>query len=271
MKRFLMSVASILALVYGVAAHADALADIKQRGTLICGTLGTAPPFSFQDPKTREIVGYDVDFCKGIAEALKVKLQIKLIAVDARIPELLQGRVDVIAANLGYTPQRAEQIDFSDAYFAGPSKLLVRKDANLSSLSQMDTKRIAVVKGSSAEPAVRKLLPKASVISYPDPTSGFLAIMQHKVDGLCASELALVKMQRQTDEAVPLAIIDQPVYSEQWGIGVRKNESALREAVDHALEAMERSGEAGVIFDKWLGASSEYKIRRDFKIVAIKG
>ncbi|MGV2291824.1 ABC transporter substrate-binding protein [Trinickia sp. YCB016] len=271
MKRFLTLLASILALVHGVAAHADALADIKQRGTLICGTLGTAPPFSFQDPKTREIVGYDVNFCKGIADALKVKLEIKLIAVDARIPELLQGRVDVVAANLGYTAQRAQQIDFSDAYFAGPSKLLVRKDANLTSLGQMDAKRIAVVKGSSAEPAVRKLLPRASIISYPDPTSGFLSIMQHKADGLCASELALVKMQRQADASAPLAIIDQPVFLEQWGIGIRKNEPALRDAVNHALEAMERSGEAAAIFDRWLGAGSEYKIRRSFKVAAIQG
>lgn len=270
MRRFLTLLAGILALVHGITAHADALADIRQRGTLICGTLGTAPPFSFQDPKTREIVGYDVDFCRGIADALKVKLQIKLIAVDARIPELLQGRVDVVAANLGYTPQRAQQIGFSDAYFAGPSKLLVRKDANLSSLGQMETKRIAVVKGSTSESAVRKLLPQASVISYPDPTSGFLAILQHKADALCASELALVKMQRQADATAPLAIIGQPVYSEQWGIGIRKDEPALHEAVDHALLAMEQSGQAAAIFDRWLGAGSEYKIRRDFKIAAIK-
>lgn len=271
MKRFLTLVASLIALAHGAFAHADALADIKQRGTLICGTLGTAPPFSFQDPKTREIVGYDVDFCKAIADALKVKLQVKLIAVDARIPELVQGRVDVVAANLGYSKQRAQQIDFSDAYFAGPSKLLVRKDANLTSLGQMETKRIAVVKGSTAEPAVRKLLPQASIVSYPDPTSGFLSILQHKADGLCASELALVKMQRQADAAAPLVIISQPVYSEQWGIGIRKNEPALRDAVDHALEAMERSGQAAAIFDKWLGAGSEYKIHRDFTIAAIQG
>lgn len=271
MKRILALLASLLALAHVAVAHADALADIKQRGTLICGTLGTAPPFSFQDPKTREIVGYDVDFCKGIANALKVRLQIKLIAVDARVPELLQGRVDVVAANLGYTAQRAQQIDFSDAYFAGPSKLLVRKDANLTSLSQMDTKRIAVVKGSTAEPAVRKLLPQASIISYPDPTSGFLSIMQHKADGLCASELALIRMQRQADAAAPLAIIDRPVFSEQWGIGIRKNEPALREAINHALEAMESSGEAAATFDRWLGAGSEYKIRRDFKVAVIQG
>src|SRR4051812_24963106 len=91
-------------------AQADQLADIKQKGTLVCGTLGIAEPFSFTNAQTREVQGYDVDFCKVLAKSLGVKLELKLVAVPARIQELQQGRVDVLAANLGYTPERAEQI-----------------------------------------------------------------------------------------------------------------------------------------------------------------
>jgi hypothetical protein len=67
------------------------LSIIETRGTLICGTLGIAVPFSTQEPKTREIVGYDVDTCRAVARALNVKLELKLVSVDARIPELMQG------------------------------------------------------------------------------------------------------------------------------------------------------------------------------------
>src|SRR5690606_25966385 len=84
-------------------AHADALSDIKSRGTLVCGTLGTSEPFSFQDPKTRQVVGYEVDLCKEIADDLGVKLEIKMISVAARIPELVAGLVDVVAAKLGWS------------------------------------------------------------------------------------------------------------------------------------------------------------------------
>ncbi|WP_164139902.1 transporter substrate-binding domain-containing protein, partial [Stenotrophomonas maltophilia] len=65
----------------------------------------------------RQIVGYDVDICQKVAESLGVALELKPIAVEARIPELIQGRVDILAANLGYTPERAQQIDFSFSYF----------------------------------------------------------------------------------------------------------------------------------------------------------
>src|SRR5438046_9728115 len=105
-----------VALFVGQTARADQLADIKQKGTLVCGTLGTAEPFSFPNPQTRETQGYDVDFCAAVAKSLGVKLELKLISVPARIPELQQGRVDILAANLGWTPERAAQIAYSDSY-----------------------------------------------------------------------------------------------------------------------------------------------------------
>ena len=75
MNKTLASCLAAVALVAASgAAQADQLADIKARGTLVCGTLGTAEPFSFPNPQTREVQGYDVDFCNAIAKSLGVKL-----------------------------------------------------------------------------------------------------------------------------------------------------------------------------------------------------
>ena len=68
-KLSLISITFAAAALFAQAAHADQLADIKQKGTLVCGTLGTAEPFSFPNPQTRETQGYDVDFCSAIAKA----------------------------------------------------------------------------------------------------------------------------------------------------------------------------------------------------------
>jgi polar amino acid transport system substrate-binding protein len=95
------------------AARADQLQDIKSRGKLICATLGTFEPFSYQDPTTREIIGYDVDFCRAVAKAIGVSLEVKPVSVEARIPELTQGRVDIVAAAMGYSDMRAQQIGYS--------------------------------------------------------------------------------------------------------------------------------------------------------------
>src|SRR4051812_38964767 len=66
----LISFALAAAALLGQSAYADQLADIKQKGTLVCGTLGTAEPFSFPNPQTRETQGYDVDFCTAVAKGL---------------------------------------------------------------------------------------------------------------------------------------------------------------------------------------------------------
>ena len=139
------------------AAHADQLADVKARGTLVCGTLGTAEPFSFQDPKTREIVGYDVDMCHKVADALGVKLELKPMAVEARIPELLQGRVDILAANLGWSKERAQQIDYSYSYFVSQQKVMVAADSGIKTLDQLAGKKVSALKGSSSEQGVRRV------------------------------------------------------------------------------------------------------------------
>ena len=84
-------------------AHASRLDDIKSRGKLICATLSGSEPLAYQDPQTRQYVGFDVDTCAALAKRMGVALEHRPITVEARIPELGLGRVDVVAAAMGYT------------------------------------------------------------------------------------------------------------------------------------------------------------------------
>ena len=100
-----------------LAAHADQWQDIQQRKELRCGTFADVPPFAAPDPKTREMVGFDVDMCNAIAKHLGLTAKVTPLSVEARVPEVKMGRVDVTVANLAYTLGRAEQIQFSDPYY----------------------------------------------------------------------------------------------------------------------------------------------------------
>jgi len=267
---FSLAVAGLAMLCSGFA-HADQLADIKQKGTLVCGTLGTAEPFSFPNQQTREIQGYDVDFCAAVAKSLGVKLELKLISVAARITELQQGRVDVLAANLGYTPERAEQIAFSDSYYVSQQKVASRRADGFKSPADLAGKRVAAAKGSSSEAGARKLIPNVTTLAFQDPPSLFLALQQGKVEGVVVSELVLVKWKKEAEAATPIDILEPALFTEPWGIGMRKGETALIKQVNGVLESMEKSGEAAKIFDKYLGTGTTYNLRRGFKIEPIKG
>lgn len=270
-KTLATCLAAVALVVASGAARADQLADIKARGTLVCGTLGTAEPFSFPNPQTREVQGYDVDFCTAIAKSLGVKLELKLIAVAARIPELQQGRIDVIAANLGYTPERAEQIAYSDAYYSSLQKVGVRRDQGLKAVNDLAGKRVSAPKGSTSELAVKKTLPTATTVTFQDPPAAFLAMQQGKVEGFAISEIMLVKFKQQVEASTPIDILEPALMQEYWGIGMRKEETALIKHVNATLESMEKSGEAARIFEKWLGAGTTYGMKRGFKIEPIKG
>ena len=261
-----------LAIVTLSAAQADTLQDIKARGKFICGTMGTAEPFSFQDPKTRAVVGYEVDICKAVADSLGVPLELKLIAVEARIPELIAGRVDVVAANLGWSPERARQIDYSHQHFVSLQKVLAReKDQELKSPAELAGKRVSgarLVLGAGRA----QVHSQCRTGDVQDPSGAFLALQQGKVSGFVGSELMLAKLRQQAaSSAVPVKILVPALFVEPWGVGVRKGDAAMLGQVNQVLDKLEASGDATRIFDKWFGVGTPFNLKRDFRIESIKG
>jgi len=108
--------------LYGAAFAADTLEMVKKKGVLVAGVKDSTPGFGFIDEKTREIVGYDVDFVMAIANKLGVKLELKPVTSSTRMPQLTEGNIYIIAATMTITPERAQQIDFS--YTSLLSKIL---------------------------------------------------------------------------------------------------------------------------------------------------
>ncbi|MFC3396794.1 ABC transporter substrate-binding protein [Brenneria rubrifaciens] len=263
--------AAAMSLLTATFAHADQLADIKNKGTLVCGTLGTAEPFSSPNPQSREIQGYDVDFCHAIAKELGVKPALKLISVAARIPELQQGRVDVLVANLGWTPERAQQIAYSDSYYVSLQKVAAKRSQGYKTLDDLAGKRVSAPKGSTSEMAVKSRLPSARVVTFQDPPAAFLAMQQGKVEGFAVSEIMLMKFKKQVESSAPIDILEPELMTEAWGIGMKKDETALIDKVNGILQSMEASGEARQIFDKWLGEETPYGLQRSFTIKPING
>ncbi len=274
LKNLLKCVPLLAALGVAGVAQADALADVKARGTLVCGTLGTSEPFSFQDPKTRQVVGYEVDLCQEIADRLGVKLEIKMISVAARIPELAGGRVDLVAANLGWSADRAKQIDYSYQHYVSPQKILIRRDdaGTLKTPADLAGKRVSAVSGSSSEAGAKRLIPDVTTVTFKDPPTAFMALQQRKVSGFVGSELMLLKFKQDAEKSpVKLDIIEEPLFVEPWGIGLRKGEDGLRNEVNKTLADLETSGKLQTIFDRWFGPDTKFPTKRVFKVEEIKG
>ena len=139
----------------------DQLADIKARGTLICGVYGNEEPFGFEDLKTRELVGYEVDICRKVAEQMKLKVEFKVTPAPSKVAELVSDAVDKGAKVLtGGSP-----VDGA-GYFYSPTVLAdVTDDAEL--LREEIFGPVAPITAFESEPSERGLPASASARSGP--------------------------------------------------------------------------------------------------------
>jgi polar amino acid transport system substrate-binding protein len=248
------------------AASADQLADIKAAGKIVCG-LTIVQPFAFNDPATRKVVGYEVDLCQMLAADLGVTMESSVVAADVRVPELLQGRIDVLDALMSYTAERAQVIDFSNQYVSDGFYFIVQKDSPITDIEQLADKRISVAKGSLYQTAASRRFPNANVISFDDGPLAFLAMQQGKSDATVQRGAAAVGLQLRSPAGSPeIRLLEPPLVRQGSGFGVRKGEPEFLAYLNDFLGRLESSGEAQKLWDKWLGKDSEYKLERKFVV-----
>ncbi|WP_349962175.1 ABC transporter substrate-binding protein [Rhizobium sp. ZPR3] len=249
-------------------AKADQLDTIMSAKTLRCATYADVPPFSSPDPKTREMVGFDVDLCRAIANELGVKAEIKPISVEARVPEVKLGRVDITVANLAYTLSRAEQIQFSDPYYIAKEMLIVPADDAGKTKADFEGKRLASTKGSTSELAIK--LNKSDPLTFQDTGSAYLAVQQGKARGLVANTMTTTLLVNESKtKGKQMRMIDDPMLLEPVGIGMQKDQPALTAKINEILHKLDSAGEINKIWEKWLGPNTEYKMTRTEKVVPI--
>ncbi|GLR83536.1 ABC transporter substrate-binding protein [Bradyrhizobium iriomotense] len=251
-----------------VAARADQLQDIMQRKELRCGTFADVPPFAAPDPKTREMVGFDVDMCGAIAKRLGVTAKITPLSVEARVPEVKLGHVDIAVANLAYTLSRAEQIQFSDPYYVAKEMLAVRASDPGKTKDDFKGKRIAATKGSTSELSIK--LNGSEPLVFQDTGSVFMSVQQNKAAGMVANTMTIVKLVAESKKGgVELKMIDDPMLLQPIGVGMKKDEPALLAKINETLVAMDGAGEINQLWNKWLGPDTEYRQTRTDKVAPL--
>ena len=116
---------------------------VRARGQLICGVDGGTPGFSFPDPASGRMVGFDADFCRAVAGFVDVPdVEFVRVTGTTRIPAVLAGSIDVAFRSATHTITRDDQIDFGPVYFFDGQRLLVRTDSRINGLDDLSGARI---------------------------------------------------------------------------------------------------------------------------------
>lgn len=274
LRRRAFAITAVTAAMLGLAAQAqaDQLDDIRKKGELVVGVLGTDEPNSFIDPKTREIIGYEVDLARAVATKLGVRLKLKQIAVAARIPELQQGHVDLLAASLTHNKEREAVIDFSLTTFVTGQKVLVKKDSGIRNVAELSGKKVVTIKGGTQEPNIRKAVGHVEVVTFETGPQAFQALQQGKGIAFVNDEVSLLDQHAKLGSAqAQYLILPQNISIEPLALGIRKGETKFKAVVDEALRELEKRGEAEKLFVKWYGPETRLKFpSRGFKIESDK-
>jgi polar amino acid transport system substrate-binding protein len=168
-----------------------------------------------------------------VARQLGVAMEQKSVTVEARIPMLVQGEVDLVSAALGYTRERARLIDFTASHYQNPIKIIVQSDSGLNMVADLADKRISANRNSTPEEAVHRVLPKAGVQTFTDTPQAFLALAQGKVDGLAISMPSGIRFVNES--AGRFRFVEGALAWEPTALGVKKGERKLLAASQPGL------------------------------------
>ncbi len=255
MKKVLLAALCLVAL-HGTALAADgSLAAVKQKGKLVLGLDDSFPPMGFRNDDN-QIVGYDIDLAKEVARRLGVQLVPQPIDWNAKEQELNTGKIDCIWNGFTITDERKKAITFTKPYLRNAQVVVVKKSSGYSTLASLKGKKVGLQAGSSAADALEAAKPfRASLAEVVEFKDNLTALMDLEVRGVDAVVMDLIVAEDNIKRSgKAYAVLKESLAPEVFGVGFRKNDLALRDAVQGALNAMAADGTLAKLTTKWFGS-----------------
>jgi len=223
------------------------------RDVLIMGTSADYEPFEFYDLENEnEIIGFDVDLATYIADALGYELQVTDMDFDSLTTALRTGKVHMVLAGMSATPERAEVVDFTDAYYSGKTVLITTQEVEINQLEDLNGVVLGVQTGSIQEAEIVELQEEGIAVELnslnrlPDL---FQQLNSGRVEAVALSTSA-VGVYLNNEESLKMIDILNPGESPGSAIALAKG-SELTEQINEILKEMKENGELDSLIEKW--------------------
>jgi polar amino acid transport system substrate-binding protein len=218
---------------------------------LMVGTNAAFPPFTYQ--KDGEIIGFDIDLIKAVGQELDKEVIIKDMAFDALLMDAQSGRINVIAAGMSPTPERAKQLNFTKPHLEQDPLVVITLAAHTpQSIEDLNDKAVVVNDGYTAESYMKKMQeqhPTIDVKSLATPAESFLALSNGRAYAYVSSRSAVQPFfdQYGTEKFHILTLPE----SDSYALAVPKAYPELFAEIQQALDALERNGTLTQLKNKW--------------------
>lgn len=236
----------------GAAADHNLLHSIKERGTIRVGLEGTYPPFNYVNAKG-ELVGFEVDFAKALAERLGVEAEFVPTKWDGMLAGLATKRFDVIINQVTITPERKKRYDFTQPYTVSGMQIITREELQDQFQGAQDLAGVAVGVGlgTNYQQWLNEHVPEADVRTYQDDPTKLQDLRVGRIDAVINDRLMVGFLLEKSGGGIVAA--GEPFAKQRAGIALRQGNPKLLEALNGAIDDMRQDGTLAEISNKWFG------------------
>jgi polar amino acid transport system substrate-binding protein len=235
-------------------------ANIRSAGTIKVGSDVAYAPVEFFDTDGTTIIGIDPDLAKALGDKLGVKFQFTNATFDGLIPAVRSKRFDVVMSAMSDTKKRQAELDFVDYFNAGTS-ILVKKGnpENINTLDDLCGKTVALQRGTTQEDVAKAQQAKCTaagkgpikVLTFDKDTDALLQIKGGRAVADMNDFPVAAYNAKTSGGGNDFEVVGEQIEAGPYGIGVRKEDTQLRDALQAALKAVIADGGYDKVLAKW--------------------
>ncbi|GAA4169180.1 glutamate ABC transporter substrate-binding protein [Phytohabitans flavus] len=232
----------------------SAMARIQQAGRLVVGVDQNNFRFGYRDPKTGNLVGFEIDLARELAKAIfgsPDKVLFRAITTADREKAIQEGRVDVVIRSMTMNCDRWERINFSTEYFSAGQAIMVTRDSPIKGIKDLAGKKVCAATGSTSIRNIAAKAPDAVPVSAPDALDCLVLLQQLQVDAVSTDDAILAGFAEQ-DRGTK--ILPDRFTEEPYGMAVKKESVDLVRFVNGVLERMRADGTWTRLYNAWLSS-----------------
>ncbi len=265
MKKLLSIIAIAIPSAFGITAQAQTLDKIKKDGAITIGHRDASVPFSYLDDKQQPI-GYSMDICMKIADAVKAELKLPALKVNlnpvtsaTRIPLMANGTIDLECGSTTNNLERQKQVAFAPTTFVTANRLVSKKASNISKLDDLKGKAIVSTAGTTNIKQITELNGARNlgmnIMSGKDHAESFLLVETGRAVAFAMDDILLFSLVASSKAPADYAISNEQLSVEPYAIMMRKDDPTFKKVVDTAVMNLMKSGELEKIYSKWFLAA----------------
>ena len=233
------------------------LDKIRDSGKVVIGVRESSAPMAYMLGSMEKFVGYHVELCEKVLKQIAPQAQINYMPMTAQntMPLVQNGTVDLGCGPTTNNTARQKQVAFAVTTYVSEVRMAVRADSPVTSFKQLDGKTIAASAGTTAVQLLRKYS-RDNNVTLPtslgkDHFESFLMLESGRADAFVLDDNLLAGVIANSKDPKGYKIVGEVLGSEPIALLFRRDDPAMKKAVDGALTAMMQSGEVAKIYDKW--------------------